>query len=140
MLYLLHFDPRYRHAGHYLGYTEDLPTRFALHIKGRGSPLVKAAVNNGSKIVLVRIWSGDGNAEQEIKRVMHSLVRLCPVCYRNAAARMKAYKSVLVHLRTTDELNAALAGVKAALTEPLGARPTSQLSPRGDLAPVDFQP
>jgi hypothetical protein len=28
MLYLLHFDPRYRHAGHYLGYTEDVIARF----------------------------------------------------------------------------------------------------------------
>jgi predicted GIY-YIG superfamily endonuclease len=117
MLYLLHFDPRYRHAGHYLGYTEDLPKRFALHIQGKGSPLVKAAVNNGSRIVLVRVWDEDGNAEQEIKRVMHSLVRLCPVCNQRAAKRMAVYKSVLVHLRTTEDVKRALASVMTELTD-----------------------
>jgi predicted GIY-YIG superfamily endonuclease len=117
MLYLLHFDPRYRHAGHYLGYTEDLPKRFALHVRGKGSPLVKAAVNNGSRIVLVRIWDEDGNAEQEIKRVMRSLVLLCPVCNHRAAQRMAAYKSVLVHLRTTEEVEQALASVTTVLRD-----------------------
>lgn len=115
MLYLLHFSPRYRHAGHYLGYTEDLPKRFALHIQGKGSPLVRAAVNTGSSIVLVRIWGEDGNAEQEIKRVMHSLVRLCPLCNDRAANRMKVYKSVLVHLRTAEEVKRALASVTTEL-------------------------
>jgi predicted GIY-YIG superfamily endonuclease len=115
MLYLLHFSPRYRHAGHYLGYTQDLPKRFALHIQGKGSPLVKAAVNNGSRIILVRIWGEDGNAEQEIKRVMRSLVLLCPVCNHRAAHRMKVYRSVLVHLRTTEEVKRALASVTTEL-------------------------
>jgi predicted GIY-YIG superfamily endonuclease len=111
MLYLLHFDPRYRHAGHYLGYTEDLPKRFAMHLQGKGSPLVKAAVNHGSRIILVRIWAEDGNAEQEIKRVVRSGVRLCPVCNDRAALRMTAYKSVMVHLRNEEEIRQALASL-----------------------------
>lgn len=111
MLYLLHFDPRYRHAGHYLGYTEDLPKRFATHLKGKGSPLVKAAVNHGSRIILVRIWAEDGNAEQEIKRGVGSRGRLCPVCNHRAAHRMTAYKSVMVHLRNEDEIKQALASL-----------------------------
>ena len=115
MLYLLHFDPRYKHAGHYLGYTDNLPKRFGLHVNGRGSPLVKAAVTSGSTILLVRIWDEDGNAEQEIKRVMRSLVRLCPVCNQSADRIMKAYKSVLVNLRSPEEVNQSLAAVKAKL-------------------------
>jgi hypothetical protein len=111
MLYLLHFDPRYRHAGHYLGYTENLPKRFAMHMRGKGSPLVKAAVKNGSIIILVRIWDEDGNAEQEIKRVVGSRVRLCPVCNQRAASRMTAYKSVMVHLRNVEEITQALASL-----------------------------
>ena len=95
MLYLLHFLPRYRHAGHYLGYSQDVIQRFGLHLKGRGSPLVAAAVRNGSKIVLVRIWSGDGNAEQEIKR-SGSRARLCPICNPNALRRMTVYKTTAV--------------------------------------------
>lgn len=108
MLYLLHFAPRYRHAGHYLGYTENLPKRFAMHIRGKGSPLVKAAVGNGSAIILVRIWAEDGNAEQEIKRGVGSRARLCPLCNCRAAGRMGAYKSLMVHLTNEEEVRRAL--------------------------------
>jgi predicted GIY-YIG superfamily endonuclease len=108
MLYLLHFDPRYLHAGHYLGYTHDVVKRFALHLRGKGSPLVKAAVNNGSKIVLVRIWAEDGNAEQEIKRVVGSRARLCPLCNPKARDVMKVYKSSIVYLDTLEKVRRAL--------------------------------
>jgi hypothetical protein len=68
-------------------------------------------VENGSKIVLVRIWNEDGNAEQEIKRVMRSLVRLCPICNHRAGTRMKAYKSALVNVRSPKELEQVLLSV-----------------------------
>jgi predicted GIY-YIG superfamily endonuclease len=109
MLYLLHFDPRFRHAGHYLGYTQDLPQRFSLHLRGRGSPLVAAAVQSGCKIRLVRIWEEDGNAEQEIKRVIGSRARLCPICNpKKASTVLAVYKSVLVDLDTPDQVQKAL--------------------------------
>lgn len=114
MLYLLHFDPAYRHARHYLGYTDDLPKRFALHIRGNGSPLVKAAVKNGSRITLVRIWAGDGNAERELKR-LHSSVILCPMCNPKAAGRMKVYRSVLVNLQTAEEVQRSWATLTASI-------------------------
>jgi predicted GIY-YIG superfamily endonuclease len=107
MLYLLHFSPPYRHAGHYLGYTQDLIKRLALHLRGRGSPLVRAAVKNGSKVVLVRLWNEDGNAEQEIKRT-GSRARLCPLCNPKAINVMKAYRSALVHLGTLEQVRDAL--------------------------------
>lgn len=72
-------------------------------------------MNKGSRIVLVRIWGEDGNAEQEIKRVMRSLVRLCPLCNHRAANRMKVYRSVLVHLRTPEEVKRALASLTTEL-------------------------
>lgn len=103
MLYLLHFSPRYRHAGHYLGYTDNLPQRFAMHLKGRGSPLVKAAIANGSRVILVRIWAEDGNAEQEIKRVVGSRARLCPVCNPRAQSVMAVYKSKMVHVEKPEQ-------------------------------------
>jgi predicted GIY-YIG superfamily endonuclease len=107
MLYLLHFDPRYRHAGHYLGYTEDLPKRFALHLSGRGSPLVRAAVRSGSKIALVRLWAGDGNAEQEIKR-RGSRARLCPICNPRAKNWTRSYKNALVSLNSVEMVKQSL--------------------------------
>jgi len=69
---------------------------------------VGAAVRNGSKIVLVRIWAEDGNAEQEIKRVVGSRARLCPLCNPAAIRQMKAYKSVLVSFCTAEEVRNSL--------------------------------
>lgn len=103
MVYLLHFDPRYRHAGHYLGYTEDVVSRFHLHLRGRGSPLVKAAVRGGCKIVLVRLWNEDGNAEQELKR-SGSRARLCPVCNPKAQSRGAVYRTKILHAETPEDL------------------------------------
>jgi predicted GIY-YIG superfamily endonuclease len=117
MLYLLHFDPRYLHAGHYLGYTQDLMKRFNLHLRGKGSPLVRAAVKNGSKVVLVRLWNEDGNAEQEIKRVVGSRARLCPVCNPKAIDVMKAYRSALVHLASVEQVQEALKSLSDDLKE-----------------------
>ena len=42
LIYLLHFQRSYRHARHYLGYTDDLAARLVAHRAGRGSPLVAA--------------------------------------------------------------------------------------------------
>ena len=39
IVYLLHFDRSYRHARHYIGFTQNLEQ----HRAGRGSPLVAAA-------------------------------------------------------------------------------------------------
>lgn len=104
MLYLLHFAPRYRHAGHYLGYTEDLVARIRLHLRGRGSPLVKAAVKAGCKVTLVRLWNADGNAEQELKR-QGSRARLCPLCNPKAHQRAKFYPTKFVHAETAGDLS-----------------------------------
>jgi hypothetical protein len=40
-VYVLHFDPAYKHARHYIGWTEgdDVTARIAVHLQGRGSPL-----------------------------------------------------------------------------------------------------
>ena len=67
-MYLLHFEPAYRaatvtggvkEAGHYLGSCAgDAATRLAEHVAGRGSPLVRAAVQAGSTVSVVRTWRG----------------------------------------------------------------------------------
>jgi hypothetical protein len=85
-LYLLHFDPPYRHAGHYLGFTPDLQVdrRAREHMDGvehKASPLVLAALNAGSTIVISRRWEGpqyDRKAERAKKTRGHA--RLCPLC------------------------------------------------------------
>jgi hypothetical protein len=44
-VYVLHFEPAYKHAQHYVGWTAgEVTERIAVHLQGRGSPLVRAAV------------------------------------------------------------------------------------------------
>jgi hypothetical protein len=42
-IYLLHFDPPYKHAGHYLGYASDIDRRISEHQTGKtkASPLAR---------------------------------------------------------------------------------------------------
>lgn len=81
-VYVLHFDPPYLHASHYIGFTEheDVATRLIEHISGRGSPLVKAAVANGSRVEIAHVLiNGDRNFERRIKnrRDVCTWCRLC---------------------------------------------------------------
>lgn len=81
-LYLLHLEPPYRHARHYLGYADDVARRVADHAAGgsRSSPLVRAALAAGSRVYLVRIWpGGDRTLERRLKRSGGSS-RYCPAC------------------------------------------------------------
>ena len=83
-VYLLHLSPRYEHAGHYLGYADDIARRVREHVacNGASSPLVRAAVGAGSRVVLARVWLGaDRNHERRLKR-QGGLSRHCPECRR----------------------------------------------------------
>jgi hypothetical protein len=47
-VYVLHLQPAYRHAQHYIGWTAgDVDERLAIHLQGAGSPLIRAAVAAG---------------------------------------------------------------------------------------------
>jgi predicted GIY-YIG superfamily endonuclease len=82
-LYLLHFDPPLHHARHYLGYSQDSAKRIAAHLAGHGSPLVRAALDAGCTVTLVRTWSnGTRTLERKLKN-RHNGPRLCPVCNAN---------------------------------------------------------
>ena len=72
--YLLHLDQPYcsgRHpgAGHYVGYSDNIPERIATHRKGQGSPLLAAALAAGIDFRLVRIWPG---ADRRFERKLHN--------------------------------------------------------------------
>lgn len=83
-IYLLHFSEPLQHARHYLGFCEadDPSERVAQHLAGRGSPLVKAALERGITVELAVTFDGDRNFERRIKN-RGSLCRWCPVCGLN---------------------------------------------------------
>lgn len=81
-LYLFHLEPPYLHAGHYLGYADDLLRRCREHLSSgaKSSPLVRAALRSGSRVALVRVWDGgDRTLERRLKR-QGGLSRHCPIC------------------------------------------------------------
>lgn len=86
-VYLLHFEPRYRHAGHYLGYADNVARRVHEHRTGQsGVKLTEAAAQAGCTMMLVRVWKNRGRKfERSLKGLRNnkrtgSLARLCPAC------------------------------------------------------------
>lgn len=92
-VYLLHFTPPFKHAKHYLGWAEDIPTRVYKHEFGMsGVKLIDAAEAAGVQFKLARTWAGKGrDYERHLKgrklredgsKTPHkgSLTRLCPIC------------------------------------------------------------
>lgn len=96
-LYLLHFDPPVQHARHYLGYVnggqvgiqERVQRRLDEHRTSlsKGSPLVRAAVAQGSTITLARTWvPSDRTTERKLKNRKNA-GQLCPICQEEKACR-----------------------------------------------------
>jgi hypothetical protein len=87
-VYLLHIEPAYRHARHYVGWTEEhtVTHRVNQHLSGgcKATPLVIAALMAGSRVTLARAWEGaafDRAFERKLKeRGGASRARRCPLC------------------------------------------------------------
>lgn len=77
--YLIHFDRRYQHAGHYLGFTEDLDARLHEHRSGRGARLMEVITDAGIGWHVTRTWPGGRDRERALKD-LHAGPKLCPDC------------------------------------------------------------
>jgi predicted GIY-YIG superfamily endonuclease len=70
MVYLIHFNTKFHHCQHYIGYSADdlFFARIEHHKKGTGSALVRAVNLAGIGWAVVRIWPlQDGNFERKLK-------------------------------------------------------------------------
>jgi hypothetical protein len=85
-VYFIHYEPKLFHANHYIGYSDKHPLegRISEHIKKtvKGSPLIKAALENGSKVVNIRIWP---NKDRKFERYLKNYgktryEKFCPYC------------------------------------------------------------
>ncbi len=80
VVYLLHFEPRYKHAGHYIGWCENnVAARLARHLAGTGGRLPHVAHLAGCSVYVARTWVGDRTLERTLKN-RKSAPRMCPVC------------------------------------------------------------
>jgi hypothetical protein len=85
--YLLHFivpatgDPaRYRHAGHYIGWTTDLAARMEAHARGTGARLVEVITEAGLGFKLVRTWPNTTKDREDLLKHVGGGRRYCPEC------------------------------------------------------------
>lgn len=80
-VYVLHISPRYRHAAHYIGFTEGLVHgRIGEHYKGNGSPLIKAALLAGCTVTIAHIFQGASRTFERRLKNRADTVRWCPCC------------------------------------------------------------
>jgi len=79
MLYILHFSEPYKHAKHYVGFTDDFNSRMASHRNGTGARLIKVILEAGIDFEAFPISSGDRKAERKIKNQKNA-ARFCPKC------------------------------------------------------------
>jgi predicted GIY-YIG superfamily endonuclease len=144
VVYLIHLSRAYRHARHYLGWTQNLEHRLAEHRAGRGSPLLAAAVADGIELELAATWPGDRHAERRKHEMKNSPARLCPICKAQRANRVadavrtgeggqdRAEELVLATLREQRD-PVTLPVLAAALRERGAARPVGSLHGRLEL-------
>ena len=78
--YLIHFDTPYKHARHYIGYSDNIPARIEQHRKCCGARLMEVVTRAGITWQLARVWEGaDRNYERKLHR-FHGANKLCPIC------------------------------------------------------------
>jgi hypothetical protein len=99
MLYLVHFDKPYKHAQHYLGFTEDgespeesVVRRADRHRAGRGSRLLQVVAEAGISFRVVRTWPGlTRDDERRMKRSGTRNPKRCPICNTKPRTAAKLY-------------------------------------------------
>lgn len=90
-VYLLHFiskrgkdkrgqHAKYQHAGHYVGFTENLPKRLTEHRTGRGANLMRVIANAGLSFLVARTWGGTTEVDEQRVKNRGGAARLCPIC------------------------------------------------------------
>lgn len=96
-VYVLHIEPPYRHAAHYIGFTTRPDARVAEHLAGRGSPLIKAALAAGCEVTVALKWHcGTRSFERHLKN-MKGTRQFCPRC--NPKAKRVTFAAFVRFLR-----------------------------------------
>ena len=102
--YLLHFEPAYKQARHYLGFAEDIEPRIDAHLHGRGARLTQVAVDAGCSLVLVRVWLGATRRdERRLKNRKHAPA-LCPICTGRAGVQLPLLPGIHAYIPESEVL------------------------------------
>jgi hypothetical protein len=88
-VYLLHFEQRYEHAGHYTGHAHDFGIRVAEQASGdgRAARLLQVITQAGIGFRLARTWPGASKAYERSLKNSGGASRYCPICQAERTAR-----------------------------------------------------
>ena len=90
-VYILHIEPPYQHAGHYVGFSHNILACLALHQAGQSQvALIRAAVQAGHTLTLAHVWpNADRTFERRLKNCKNT-PRYCPICRGKAPTMLSA--------------------------------------------------
>lgn len=78
-IYILHFEHPFKHARHYIGWTDNLEQRLTDHWNGRGSTLLKHVRMAEIGWIVAAVFPGTRNDERKLKN-RGGCSRSCPIC------------------------------------------------------------
>jgi uncharacterized protein YdaT len=137
-VYLLHFDQRYEHAGHYTGFAESsgaeasgLLKRLGEHQAGRGARLVEVITRAGITFRLARTWPGVTRARERQLKQQGGASRRCPICLEQPAAPGQRHDQTATQPAaptrgTTPAQARAFLELNEKFARPVGASPAKQ--------------
>jgi predicted GIY-YIG superfamily endonuclease len=79
-VYLIHFSEAYEHAGHYIGYADDIQRRIVIHRKGNGPTLTRVAVTAGRELIVAQVWQGRFRRYERKLKNLKGANRFCRIC------------------------------------------------------------
>lgn len=82
MVYLIHFEEKFHHTQHYIGFSYDhrFNKRINCHRKNKGARILTALNKKQIQWRVVRTWPDhDGNFERKLKKLKNAK-KLCPIC------------------------------------------------------------
>jgi hypothetical protein len=88
-VYLLHFEQRYEHAGHYTGHADDFGIRVTEQASGdsRAARLLQVIAQAGIGFRLARVWPGASKGYERSLKNSGGASRYCPICQQERTAR-----------------------------------------------------
>ena len=88
-VYLLHFEQRYEHAGHYTGHADDFGIRVGEQASGdsRAARLLQVIAQAGIGFRLARVWPGASKGYERSLKNSGGASRYCPICQQERKAR-----------------------------------------------------
>jgi predicted GIY-YIG superfamily endonuclease len=89
IVYLIHFQRKLAHSGHYIGFTTNLDKRITDHLCGQGARLMEVITEAGIEWKVARTWQGDRNFERYLKN-RKDAPRLCVICSGEKALKRAA--------------------------------------------------